>query len=56
MVREDHKTTRLRAAVAAAGGTWRDVASLSEPELAVLIRKDKGALSVWCPRRQNSAA
>ncbi|PSC74350.1 putative UDP-N-acetylglucosamine-peptide N-acetylglucosaminyltransferase SPINDLY [Micractinium conductrix] len=37
----DAKTARLQAEVAAAGGTWRDVARLSEPELADLIRSDK---------------
>eukprot|EP00887_Chlorella_sp_A99_P005978 scaffold27.g5978.t1 len=41
VVREDEKTARLRAAVAAAGGTWRDVARLSEAELAAAVRADR---------------
>lgn len=36
----DSKTEMLRGAVAAAGGTWRDVAALSEHELAEMVRRD----------------
>lgn len=39
--RPDKKTERLRHAVHAAGGTWNDVAHLSEHDLALLIRKDE---------------
>ena len=39
--RADAKTLRLQAAVKAAGGIWRDVVSLSEPDLARLVRKDR---------------
>lgn len=38
--RPDAKTERLAAAVAAAGGVWRDVARLSEEELAAAVRAD----------------
>lgn len=38
--RGDAKTMRLRAAVAAAGGLWREVAALSELDLARLVRAD----------------
>ena len=38
--RGDAKTVRLRAAVKAAGGIWRDVAALSESDLAHLARAD----------------
>ncbi|BDA40757.1 probable UDP-N-acetylglucosamine-peptide N-acetylglucosam [Coccomyxa sp. Obi] len=38
--RGDSKTVRLRAAVEAAGGLWRDVAALSESDLAHLARAD----------------
>lgn len=37
----DAKTYRLRAAVEAAGGVWRDVARLSEADLAAQVRADK---------------
>ncbi|KAG1668374.1 hypothetical protein FOA52_004883 [Chlamydomonas sp. UWO 241] len=37
----DAKTSRLRAAVEAAGGTWRDVAALTEAQLAAQVREDK---------------
>ena len=37
----DAKTGRLQAAVAAAGGEWREVMGLSEPALAQLIRQDR---------------
>ncbi|KAH7621796.1 hypothetical protein Ndes2526B_g02615 [Nannochloris sp. 'desiccata'] len=37
----DNKTHRLAAAVSAAGGTWRDVAHLTEKELADAVRADK---------------
>ncbi len=37
----DDKTTHLAAAVTAAGGTWRDVAQLTEEELADTVRADK---------------
>ena len=40
-VKNDSKTSRLRGAVEAAGGTWRDIASLSEAELADVVREDK---------------
>ncbi len=36
----DSKTEMLRGAVAAAGGTWREAGSLSEHELADLVRSD----------------
>lgn len=36
----DAKTQRLKAAVEAAKGTWRNVAKLSEQDLAAQIRKD----------------
>lgn len=39
--RPDEKTARLKAAVQAAGGTWRDVAALPELELAEMVRHDK---------------
>lgn len=37
----DGKTVRLRQQVLAAGGTWRDVAKLSEQQLAQLVRHDE---------------
>ena len=37
----DDKTRRLAAAVTAAGGRWRDVAQLTEEELADAVRDDK---------------
>lgn len=37
----DDKTRRLAAAVTGAGGTWRDVAQLTEAELADAVRADK---------------
>ena len=40
MPKADAKTAHLRAAVRAAGGTWRDVTLLSEPDLARLVRAD----------------
>lgn len=40
MSQGDSKTEMLRGAVEAAGGTWRDVAALSEQELADLVRHD----------------
>lgn len=39
--RPDAKTARLRGAVEAAGGLWRDVLALSEADLAQLVRSDK---------------
>ncbi|KAJ9513129.1 hypothetical protein QJQ45_029380 [Haematococcus lacustris] len=39
--KHDSKTTRLRNAVEAAGGTWREVTQLSEPDLARLVREDR---------------
>ena len=39
--RQDAKTARLRAGVTAAGGTWHDMASLSEQELARRVRADQ---------------
>jgi protein O-GlcNAc transferase len=39
--REDAQSTRLRDAVAAARGTWRDCAAMSESELAETIRGDR---------------
>ena len=38
--RPDAKTARLRGAVEAAGGAWRDVLALSEADLAALVRAD----------------
>ncbi len=38
--RGDAKTVRLRTAVEAVGGLWRDVAALSESDLAHLARAD----------------
>lgn len=37
----DARTAYLRNVVAAAGGLWRDVAHLSEPDLALLVRDDR---------------
>ena len=37
----DAKTARLRSAVEAAGGIWRDAARLTEAELAAMIREDE---------------
>ncbi|KAL4452759.1 hypothetical protein ABPG75_008421 [Micractinium tetrahymenae] len=37
----DCKTAKIKAEVLAAGGTWRDVARMPEPELAQLVRNDK---------------
>ena len=39
--RPDAKTARLRGAVEAAGGLWREVLALSEADLAQLVRADK---------------
>ena len=39
--RPDAKTARLRAAVEAAGGLWREVLALNESDLAQLVRADK---------------
>ena len=39
--RPDAKTSRLRHAVEAAGGLWRDVLALNEADLAQLVRADK---------------
>ena len=39
--RPDAKTTRLRGAVEAAGGLWRDALALSEADLALLVRTDQ---------------
>ena len=39
--KSDTKTARLKAAVEAAGGSWRDVAKLSEAELAAKVREDR---------------
>lgn len=36
----DAKTAKLTAVVRAAGGTWRDVAALTEPQLAATVRED----------------
>ncbi len=41
MPRPDAKTARLRGAVEAAGGLWREVLALSEADLAQLVRADK---------------
>lgn len=38
--RGDAKTVRLRGAVEAAGGLWREVSALSEPDLARLVHSD----------------
>ena len=38
--RPDAKTKRLRSAVEAAGGAWRDALALSEADLAALVRSD----------------
>lgn len=35
------KTEKLRREVEAAGGAWRDVARMTEADLAQLVRKDK---------------
>lgn len=37
----DSKTAKIKAEVLAAGGVWRDVARMPEPELAQLIRDDR---------------
>jgi predicted O-linked N-acetylglucosamine transferase (SPINDLY family) len=41
VAKPDAKTLRLQQKVMAAGGTWRDVARLTEPQLAQLIRQDE---------------
>ena len=40
MPRPDAKTKRLRSAIEAAGGAWRDALALSEADLAALVRSD----------------
>ncbi len=40
MPKADAKTEHLRRCCEAAGGTWRDVGRLSEPDLARLVRAD----------------
>ncbi|KAF5828446.1 O-linked N-acetylglucosamine transferase [Dunaliella salina] len=39
--KQDAKTARIQAAVEAAGGTWREASTMSESDLAKLIREDK---------------
>eukprot|EP00891_Asterochloris_glomerata_P000012 jgi/Astpho2/12/fgenesh1_pm.00001_%23_1_t len=41
VMRPDAKTAKLKAAALAAGGQWRDVAGLSEHELATMVQQDK---------------
>lgn len=36
----DAKTAKLAAGVRAGGGTWRDVAAMTEPQLAATVRED----------------
>jgi predicted O-linked N-acetylglucosamine transferase (SPINDLY family) len=41
VARPDAKTAKLKAAVESAGGSWREVAKMSEADVAALVREDQ---------------
>ena len=44
----DSKTTMLRCATEAAGGVWKDVSKMPEPDLAALVRRAQHCFAVHC--------